>query len=62
MNIIIVSYTLFPLLLLLEATVECRSSSVAEGVPPKISDAVAEGALRCLEHLLIKCHVPSLDQ
>ncbi|PWA54396.1 ARM repeat superfamily protein [Artemisia annua] len=30
--------------------------------PLKISDVVAEGVLCCLEHLLIKCHVPSLDQ
>ncbi|GKA35025.1 ARM repeat superfamily protein [Tanacetum coccineum] len=59
------SYTLLTLVLLLEAAVECRSSTrdtVAEGAPPKISDAVAEGVLRCLEHLLIKCHVPSLNQ
>ncbi|GJZ12800.1 TELO2-interacting protein 1 [Tanacetum coccineum] len=58
-------YTLFPLVLLLEAAVECMSltrDTVAEGAPPKISDAVAEGVLRCLEHLLIKCHVPSLNQ
>ncbi|PWA99793.1 ARM repeat superfamily protein [Artemisia annua] len=53
------SYTLFPLLLLLEAAVECRNNPPP---PLKISDAVAEGVLRCLEHLLIKCHVPSLDQ
>ncbi|PWA94317.1 ARM repeat superfamily protein [Artemisia annua] len=51
------SYTLFPLVLLLEAVVECRNNP-----PLKISDAAAEGVLCCLEHLLIKCHVPSLDQ
>ncbi|PWA47085.1 RNA polymerase II second largest subunit [Artemisia annua] len=52
-----VFYTLFPLVLLLEATVECRNNP-----PLEISDAVTEGVLCCLEHLLIKCHVPSHDQ
>ncbi|KAL4579938.1 hypothetical protein LXL04_016109 [Taraxacum kok-saghyz] len=59
-------YTLFPLLLLLEAAVNCRSSSndkLKEGEkPPKISDIVAEGVLQCLEELLIKCHLGSMEQ
>ncbi|PWA83952.1 hypothetical protein CTI12_AA161860 [Artemisia annua] len=50
-------YTLFPLVLLLETTVECRNNPHLE-----ISYAVTEGVLCCLEHLLIKCHAPSLDQ
>ena len=60
------SYTLFPLLLLLEAAVNCRSSSndkLKEGEkPPKISDIVAEGALQCLDELLIQCHLGSMEQ
>ncbi|KAL4568262.1 hypothetical protein LXL04_023870 [Taraxacum kok-saghyz] len=59
-------YTFFPLLLLLEAAVNCRSSSndkLKEGEKPlKISDIVAEGALQCLEELLIKCHLGSMEQ
>lgn len=66
-------YTLFPLLLLLEAAVDCRSPpkdefkeryafTSATEKPPKVSDAVAEGVLHCLEELLMKCHVGSVDQ
>ncbi|XP_052177769.1 uncharacterized protein LOC127791774 isoform X2 [Diospyros lotus] len=63
-------YTLFPLLLLLDAAVSCRSSAkVAESVAvdfPKlshyVSDTVAEGVLQCLEELLKKCHLGSIDQ
>ncbi|XP_076949031.1 uncharacterized protein LOC143621508 [Bidens hawaiensis] len=56
-------YTLFPLLLLLEAAVDCRSpkGEIKEN-SPKISDAVAEGVIQCLEELLKKCHVGSVDQ
>ncbi|KAI3755976.1 hypothetical protein L1987_55787 [Smallanthus sonchifolius] len=57
-------YTLFPLLLLLEAAVNCRSpqkEQIKEN-PPEISDAVAEGVIQCLEELLMKCHVGSVDQ
>ncbi|XP_062115745.1 uncharacterized protein LOC133829920 [Humulus lupulus] len=65
-------YTLFPLLLLLDAAVACRSpENVDSGriqkfndpkVPHKVSDAVAEGVLQCLEELLIKCHLGSVEQ
>lgn len=47
-------YTLFPLLLLLDRAVECRSkvdSDHSKG-PLTVSDSVAEGALKCLEELL----------
>ncbi|GKV29316.1 hypothetical protein SLEP1_g38253 [Rubroshorea leprosula] len=60
-------YTLFPLLLLLDAAVECRKSqknvSTEELLGPhKVSDRVAEGALQCLEELLKKCHIGSGEQ
>ncbi|XP_058218097.1 uncharacterized protein LOC131329059 isoform X2 [Rhododendron vialii] len=63
-------YTLFPLLLLLDAAVNCRSPPKVEGsvmvdipkVPHKVSDVAAEGVLRCLEELLKKCHLGSVDQ
>ncbi|KAM0000391.1 putative armadillo-like helical protein [Helianthus debilis subsp. tardiflorus] len=57
-------YTLFPLLLLLEAAVDCRSPPKENNkeTPTKISDAVAEGVIQCLEELLKKCHVGSVDQ
>ncbi|XP_024959334.1 TELO2-interacting protein 1 homolog [Cynara cardunculus var. scolymus] len=66
-------YTLLPLLLLLEAAVDCRSPpkdefkersvfTSATEKPPKVGDAVAEGVLHCLEELLMKCHVGSVDQ
>lgn len=61
-------YTLFPLLLLLDAAVECRKSqksvSTAEEllVQHKVSDRVAEGVLQCLEELLKKCHLGSVEQ
>ncbi|KAL8195828.1 hypothetical protein R6Q57_025581 [Mikania cordata] len=56
-------YTLFPLLLLLEAAVDCRSpKEEINEYPPKISDAVAEGVIHCLEELFMKCHVGSVDQ
>lgn len=60
------SYTLFPLLLLLDAAVACRSPEKVEisnpKMPHKVSDAVAEGVLQCLEELLIKCHLGSVEQ
>lgn len=64
------SYTLFPLLLLLDAAVNCRSPPKVEGsvmvdipkVPHKVSDVAAEGVLQCLEELLKKCHLGSVDQ
>ncbi|MFS7922333.1 hypothetical protein Hanom_Chr03g00247851 [Helianthus anomalus] len=57
-------YTLFPLLLLLEAAVDCRCSPKENNkeTPTKISDAVAEGVIQCLEELLNNCHVGSVDQ
>lgn len=66
-------YALFPLLLLLDAAVESRSlpkgdvkeRSVVSGAPEvahKVSDVVAEAVLSCLEELLYKCHVGSVDQ
>ncbi|XP_018815607.2 uncharacterized protein LOC108987186 [Juglans regia] len=66
-------YTLFPLLLLLDAAIECRSPQkvnveekiVIPGVqrmPHKVSDYVAEGVLQCLEELLKKCQFRSVNQ
>lgn len=56
------SYTLFPLLLLLDAAVACRSEGGGVVVPYRVSDKVAEGVVSCLEELLKKCHVGSVDQ
>ncbi|GMI88663.1 hypothetical protein like AT1G79190 [Hibiscus trionum] len=57
-------YTLFPLLLLLDAAVDCRSSkNKSESSHVKrVSDKVAEGVVECLEELLKKCHLGSVDQ
>nr|XP_043628048.1 TELO2-interacting protein 1 homolog [Erigeron canadensis] len=56
-------YTLFPLLLLLEEAVECRSSkNKLDENSRKISDAVAEHVINCLEELLVKCRIGSVDQ
>ncbi|GMP64718.1 hypothetical protein CsSME_00025858 [Camellia sinensis var. sinensis] len=63
-------YTLFPLLLLLDAAVNCRSPPKAEEsvmvnfpkVLHKVSDIAAEGVLQCLEELLKKCQLGSVDQ
>lgn len=55
---------MFPLLLLLDRAVECRSkvdSDNSEG-PLIVGDSVAEGVLKCLEELLKKCQIGSLDQ
>lgn len=61
------SYTLFPLLLLFDAAVACRSQgqNQREGftkTPYRVSDKVAEGVINCLEELLKKCHIGSIDQ
>lgn len=67
------SYTLFPLLLLLDAAVDCRTSEKVDSEgsaemfdvlkkPHKVSDRVAEGVLQCLEELLVKCHLGSVEQ
>ncbi|KAM1570897.1 hypothetical protein ACFX10_035845 [Malus domestica] len=66
-------YTLFPLLLLLDAAVDCRTSKKLGSeekfashnvpkMPQKVSDSVAEGVLQCLEELLKKCLLGSVDQ
>ncbi|CAL9118065.1 unnamed protein product [Musa acuminata var. zebrina] len=66
-------YTLFPFLLLLDAAVQCREEKKADsdggfgnaGSPlggHAISDSVAEGMLMCLEELLMKCHLGSVNQ
>ncbi|KAG7590687.1 Armadillo-type fold [Arabidopsis suecica] len=60
-------YTLFPLLLLLDAAVACRSQGQNQPeefpkVPHRVSDKVAEGVISCLEELLKKCHIGSIDQ
>lgn len=69
----VVSYTLFPLLLLLDAAVNCRSPQKANSenkllwfhaleTPHNVSDAVAEATILCLEELLKKCCLGSVDQ
>ncbi|KAI5317412.1 hypothetical protein L3X38_037119 [Prunus dulcis] len=66
-------YTLFPLLVLLDATVDCRTSNTLGSeekvvsanvlkMPQKVSDSVAEGVLQCLEELIKKCLLGSVDQ
>lgn len=76
--IVFCRYTLFPLLILLDAAVGCRASSKDDDdpdgrsslmtsvpkVPPtlRVSDRVAEGVLTCLEQLLSKCTLTSVDQ
>jgi hypothetical protein len=64
------SYILFPLLLLLDASVACRSTKHMDSVnSPRrdgtllmISDSVAEGVLSCLEELLQRCSLTTIDQ
>lgn len=63
---------MFPLLLLLDAAVDCRSLKKVDSeeklisdvpkMPHKVSDSVAEGVLHCLEELLKKCQLGSVDQ
>ncbi|XP_010431644.1 PREDICTED: TELO2-interacting protein 1 homolog [Camelina sativa] len=60
-------YTLFPLLLLLDAAVACRSQGKKQTeefptTPYRVSDKVAEGVIYCLEELLKKCYIGSIDQ
>jgi hypothetical protein len=53
----------FPLLLLLDAAVQCRKQGNAPGQGGiDISDAVAEVGLTCLEVLLTKCRLTSVNQ
>ncbi|PWZ22883.1 hypothetical protein Zm00014a_010735 [Zea mays] len=58
-------YTVFPLLLLLDAAVQCRKQGNAPGQVAggiDIGDAVAEAGLTCLEVLLTKCRLTSVNQ
>ncbi|XP_014490963.1 TELO2-interacting protein 1 homolog [Vigna radiata var. radiata] len=61
-------YALFPLLLLLDAAVQCRSTLKIDSqpgvlkTPVEVSDGVAEGVVKCLEELLRKCRLNSVDQ
>ncbi|KAM0876372.1 hypothetical protein ACQ4PT_036217 [Festuca glaucescens] len=58
-------YTVFPLLMLLDAAVLCRKEGKAAGQgvgESDITDAVAEGGLACLEILLSKCRLTSVNQ
>ncbi|XP_027913548.1 TELO2-interacting protein 1 homolog isoform X4 [Vigna unguiculata] len=66
-------YALFPLLLLLDAAVQCRSTQKINSqenynmpgvlkTPVEVSDGVAEGVVKCLEELLRKCRLNSVDQ
>ncbi|KAK2972025.1 hypothetical protein RJ640_005045 [Escallonia rubra] len=64
-------YALFPLLLLFDAAVDCRSPPKTDSEermidvpkpPHKVSDPIAEGVLQCLEELLKKCHLGSVNQ
>ena len=70
---IFLSYALFPLLLLLDTAVACRSPSHVDSegrveifkdpkTPHRVSDGVAEGVLQCFEELLTKCHLGSVEQ
>lgn len=52
---------MLPLLLLLDAAVDNRSSA-KESVMNKVGDRVAEDVLKCLEELLGKCQLGSVDQ
>ncbi|CAL5207919.1 unnamed protein product [Lathyrus oleraceus] len=66
-------YTLFPLVLLLDAAIQCRSTQKFDSqerytvsdipkTPFKVSDSVAEGIVHCLEELLKKCCLSSVNQ
>ncbi|CAL4932443.1 unnamed protein product [Urochloa decumbens] len=58
-------YTVFPLLLLLDSAVQCRKQGNAPGQGAgdiDITDAVAEAGLACLEVLLTKCRLTSVNQ
>ncbi|CAI8605258.1 unnamed protein product [Vicia faba] len=63
-------YTLFPLVLLLDAAIQCRSTQKFDSqdafdipkTPFKVSDSVAEGIVHCLEELLKKCCLNSVNQ
>ncbi|XP_021765318.1 uncharacterized protein LOC110729837 isoform X2 [Chenopodium quinoa] len=65
-------YILFPLLLLMDAAVDCRSVQkrncdekseiLFAHQTLKVSDAVSEGVLQCLEELFTKCRLGSVNQ
>ncbi|MED6184843.1 hypothetical protein PIB30_051341 [Stylosanthes scabra] len=66
-------YTLFPLLLLLDAAIQCRSTRKVDSQEKfamsdisnstlKVSDSVAEGVVSCLQELLSKCCLMSVEQ
>ncbi|KAJ1693480.1 hypothetical protein LUZ63_010178 [Rhynchospora breviuscula] len=59
-------YTLFPLLLLLDAALKCRHGkrvNVGESTGVlEVSDGITEGVLTCIEELLKKCHLNSVNQ
>ncbi|XP_038690270.1 uncharacterized protein LOC119989047 [Tripterygium wilfordii] len=66
-------YILFPLLLLLDSAVDCRSAKEVDSgekhivynvpqKPFKVNDGVAECMLHCLEELLNKCYIASVEQ
>ncbi|KAJ3681678.1 hypothetical protein LUZ60_014251 [Juncus effusus] len=59
-------YTLFPLLMLLDASVQCRKGKTVNSVESlsnlEVSDSVSEGVLKCLETLLSKCPLSSVNQ
>ncbi|WOL09671.1 hypothetical protein Cni_G18424 [Canna indica] len=57
-------YTMLPLLLLLDAAVQCRKEKKVDsnGAPSEIRDSAAEGMLMCLEELLKKCQLTSVNQ
>ncbi|GAB4854735.1 hypothetical protein Ancab_023321 [Ancistrocladus abbreviatus] len=65
-------YTLFPLLLLLDAAIQERASERVDSkkafehstslVPYRVSDSIAEDVLHCLEELLRKCSLVSVHQ
>ncbi|KAJ6846927.1 uncharacterized protein M6B38_283970 [Iris pallida] len=61
-----VDYTMFPLLLLLDASVRCRAGDkggdLGGAAGLEIADSAAEGVLMCLEELLKKCHLGSVNQ
>ncbi|PIA42784.1 hypothetical protein AQUCO_02000317v1 [Aquilegia coerulea] len=66
----LLDYAMFPLLLLLDAAVGCRSPQKVDsegktgllGVKNAVSDSVAEGVVLCLEELLKKCYLGSINQ
>ncbi|KAF5184034.1 Arm repeat superfamily protein [Thalictrum thalictroides] len=69
----LLDYAMFPLLLLLDAAVGSRSSKKDDfegkagllgvsNTPNAVSDSVAEGVVLCLEELLKKCYLGSVNQ